>query len=145
MAIQKLPNVNGKQVGNNLNVKIEGKGVFTLTGNKEVLKPAKDALALFLEKKTKNNFENLLRLLKPKTTEIKKDLEKEIEIAKAEIKATKKAIKEKGIKVESLKAFSEEQASEIKGILKDCLKEFFEEQNKPEQLPTPTISKRGEY
>ena len=79
-----------KQVGRNLNIKIEGE-VLTKTGTREELAPLKEALAIYKEKPLAKNLKALKDLLKPKSVA----KEKEKEMAKAEIKRVKRVAKTK--------------------------------------------------
>ena len=145
MAITKKKTITWRQVGRNLNVKIDEEK-FTKTGDKETLTPIKEAINKYEEKPTASALKTLIALLKPKTTEIKVKKEK----LEENLKATKKAIsnkkrlvkKEKTISIEdAIKVIesgnlSEEELNRLREITKDV---------KVHQIPKqiPDIAKRG--
>ncbi len=97
MSKNKLPQISAKQVGKNLNVKVDdGTGsieVFTLTGDKETLAPVKGKIAEYLTKPVAKLLTEIKKLLTPKTTKENEKKEKAVTETKAAIKKVKNEAK----------------------------------------------------
>lgn len=123
-ALEKV-NVLAKQIGKNLNI-VVGEEKFTRVGDKEELSAVKESINSYNTKPTKSNFEAMMKLIKPATA---KKEEEEVQI-KADIKATKKKVKEeettksKTIKVADVvkeideKLMSNEELDEMEAAIK---------------------------